>query len=131
MRERIHTIPGAVEGLVPMGAALPTNATELYALSAAPQYDLSSRLKDALRHKEPVVGIEHKGRRYTVKCTRIPSGELKADVERAFRAKQPNQTVLGLEQGEKGYRVEITPLGVKVGGRRRGRPRGSTRVKRE
>jgi hemin uptake protein HemP len=131
MRESIHTAPGSVEGLVPMGASL-NQKTTLYPLSASPRHELSNRLKDALRLGENVVGVEHDGSQYAVQCTEIREGGvdgLKTDVERAHRARAAGQTVLGVEQDGKRYRVEITPLhrALQTGkGRRgRGRPKGS------
>ena len=151
MRERVHTAPVEVKGLVPMQAAdVSQGEGKLYALSAAPQFDLSNRLKDAFRNKEPLVGIEHKGRRYTVKCNRVTNEESLQDmVSRMFKAKQTDQTVLGVDQAGRQYCVEITPLGQtveapmkqaspmkeaspSVGGKRgRGRPRGSKTRKRK
>jgi hemin uptake protein HemP len=130
MRESIHTAPGSVEGLVPMGASL-NQKTTLYPLSASPRHELSNRLKDAFRLGESVVGVEHDGAQYAVRCTEVREGVegLKADVERAYRARGAGQTVLGVEQDGKRYRVEITPLhrALQTGkGRRgRGRPKGS------
>ena len=112
MRQKIHTAAGPVEGLVPMGAASKKEEGKLYALSASPRHELSNRLTDAVRKGEPLVGVEHDRVQYAVKCTRVDGGSvvLQADVARAFRIKQADQTILGVEQDGKGYRVEITPL---------------------